>query len=129
MIREMKVERDRELLRDYFEYDKSKEQICRELELKPEHFDRVLFRARQRLKQIIQLKHGSISVNDSSLLGALILFGFLTIPESSPNFFTVNVGGKLSTQHLLYETPKTSSRYLPNSKQLGKQLTSNSRCV
>lgn len=129
MIGELKVERDRELLRDYFEYDKTKEQICRELELKPEHFDRVLFRARQRLKQIIRHKFGNISINDSGLLSVLILLGVFSLSDSPSELITIYVGETSSYQHLHYETPKTSSRYLPNLVQEGKQLTSNSRCV
>lgn len=130
MINEMKVERDRELLRDYFEYDKTKEHICLELDMKPEHFDRVLFRARQRLKDIIQHKFGkTISIDGQGLLSVLILIGFLNTPQSSPNFFNTYVRETSSDQHLLYETPKTSSRYLLSLDQAGKQLTTNSRCV
>lgn len=56
IIQELPNQRDRQLLRDYFLYGKSKASICQSFDLKTEHFDRVLYRARQRLKQLLALK-------------------------------------------------------------------------
>ncbi|MDN4501676.1 sigma-70 family RNA polymerase sigma factor [Alteromonadaceae bacterium BrNp21-10] len=53
VIADLPVERDREILRHHFIYDIDKTQICEDLVLSPEHFDRVLHRARTRLKQLI----------------------------------------------------------------------------
>ena len=53
VIAGMKVERDRELLWRHYVKDDSKERLCAEFALSAEHFDRVLHRARQRLKELL----------------------------------------------------------------------------
>lgn len=58
LIEEMKVERDRDILLSYYAKEEEKSSICTRLELTPAHFDRVLFRARSRLKQLIDFKIG-----------------------------------------------------------------------
>ena len=58
LIGEMKVERDRDVLISYYGKEEEKNSICSRLELTPAHFDRVLFRARSRLKQLIDFKMG-----------------------------------------------------------------------
>jgi len=58
LIGEMKVERDRDLLISYYAKEEEKSSICDRLELTSAHFDRVLFRARSRLKQLIDFKLG-----------------------------------------------------------------------
>ena len=58
LIEEMKVERDRDILLSYYAKEEEKSSICSRLELTPAHFDRVLFRARSRLKQLIDFKIG-----------------------------------------------------------------------
>lgn len=58
LIEEMKVERDRDILLSYYAKEEEKSSICNRLELTPAHFDRVLFRARSRLKQLIDFKIG-----------------------------------------------------------------------
>ncbi len=58
LIDEMKVERDRDILLSYYAKEEEKSSICNRLELTPAHFDRVLFRARRRLKQLIDFKIG-----------------------------------------------------------------------
>lgn len=47
------VERDREILRRFYLADEDKEQICAELGLSRTHFDRVLYRARRRMRGLI----------------------------------------------------------------------------
>lgn len=54
LIDELKQPRDRRILRRYFVEEVDKQRICEELELSPEHFDRVVHRAKARLKQLIQ---------------------------------------------------------------------------
>ena len=49
-LESLSVERDRELLIRYFVYDQDKEQICAELELSSLHFNRVLYRAKERFR-------------------------------------------------------------------------------
>jgi RNA polymerase sigma-70 factor (ECF subfamily) len=53
VIAGMKVERDRELLWRHYVLEDSKERLCAEFSLSAEHFDRVLHRARQRLKELL----------------------------------------------------------------------------
>lgn len=47
-------ERDRRLLFDYFILEKDKTEICAEQALSQRHFDRVLFRAKQRFRALLQ---------------------------------------------------------------------------
>jgi RNA polymerase sigma-70 factor, ECF subfamily len=51
---EMRVTRDRELLRRFYLHDEDKGQICRELQLSEEHFNRVIFRARNRFRELLE---------------------------------------------------------------------------
>lgn len=64
LISEMTVERDRDLLVSYYAKEEEKSSICDRLELTPAHFDRVLFRARKRLKQLIDFKMGGENAFD-----------------------------------------------------------------
>ena len=54
LISELEIARDRELLLRYYVQDTDKHQLCRDFGLTADHFDRVLFRARQRLKQLLE---------------------------------------------------------------------------
>lgn len=140
VMEELKVERDRELLRSYFVYDKSKQQICHDLELSAEHFDRVLFRARQRLKQLIEHKLSNKNNTNGSaatLLGIGLLLLSISNPPANKNnlyVFVFQVRDIAKPTHLITETPKTSSRSLfafkiPESEWVGKPLTPKSRCA
>ncbi len=57
LLDELSQERDRELLRRFYILDQAKKEICAALELSSEHFDRVLYRARQRFRTLLQ-EHG-----------------------------------------------------------------------
>lgn len=59
-IAAMKVSRDRELLWRYYVDQATKEQLCASLSLSTEHFDRVLHRARQRLRELWLDRHAPI---------------------------------------------------------------------
>lgn len=50
---QLAVPRDREILRRFYLRDEDKEQICTALELSAVHFDRVLYRAKKRMKELI----------------------------------------------------------------------------
>jgi len=63
LIGEMTVDRDKDLLISYYAKEEEKSSICERLELTPAHFDRVLFRARSRLKQLIDFKLGGENVS------------------------------------------------------------------
>lgn len=64
LIGEMKVDRDRDLLVSYYANEEEKTSICKRLDLTSAHFDRVLFRARSRLKQLIDFKMGGSNALD-----------------------------------------------------------------
>lgn len=50
IIRDLKTERDRELLERFYLLEESKSDVCRALGIEESHFRRVMFRARERLK-------------------------------------------------------------------------------
>ena len=52
LIRELPTERDRQLLLRYYVIEEDKESLCTALGLDSLHFNRVLFRARQRFKEL-----------------------------------------------------------------------------
>jgi RNA polymerase sigma-70 factor (ECF subfamily) len=54
MLGEMPAERDRDLLVRFYLNDEAKEQICQELKLSQEHFNRVIFRARNRFRELLE---------------------------------------------------------------------------
>jgi RNA polymerase sigma-70 factor (ECF subfamily) len=54
MLEELPTERDRQMLTRFYLDGVDKQQLCRELSLSPKHFDRVLMRARSRLRTIIE---------------------------------------------------------------------------
>jgi RNA polymerase sigma-70 factor (ECF subfamily) len=134
LLNELKTPRDKEILQSYFIYDKNKLQICQDLDLTAEHFDRVLFRARQRLKQLIQHKIGK--TNESSKISTLLTvsilftaFGNPLLDFQSENLIVKEVRDNSQPQHLLSETPTTNSRNLPRITSFGKPFTSKSRSV
>jgi len=59
MLAELKNDRDREILSRYYIADEPKEDICRDLDLTDLHFNRVLFRARQRYKDLFERRYGA----------------------------------------------------------------------
>jgi RNA polymerase sigma-70 factor (ECF subfamily) len=54
LIGELPTERDRQLLLRFYVAEEEKESICADLALEPLHFHRVLFRARQRFKELLE---------------------------------------------------------------------------
>ncbi len=54
MLEEMPAARDRELLVRFYLNDEDKDTICRELNLSQEHFNRVIFRARNRFREVLE---------------------------------------------------------------------------
>lgn len=55
-LAQLGVARDREILQRYFLQDEDKTTICSDLDLSAEHFDKVLFRAKQRMRKLIEQK-------------------------------------------------------------------------
>jgi len=64
---QLAVPRDRELLRRFYLHDEDKEKICVDLALSASHFDRVLYRAKQRMRELINQQQGLKSVLFGSL--------------------------------------------------------------
>lgn len=56
MLSEMPAARDRDLLVRFYLNDEAKEHICRDLQLSHEHFNRVIFRARNRFRELLEQK-------------------------------------------------------------------------
>jgi RNA polymerase sigma-70 factor (ECF subfamily) len=52
-LEQLAVPRDREVLRRFYLADEDKDQICRDLQLSATHFDKVLYRARRRMRELI----------------------------------------------------------------------------
>lgn len=57
LLSELPVERDRQILLRYYVHDEDKRQICDELKLDSVHFNRVLFRAKQRFHDLLTKDH------------------------------------------------------------------------
>lgn len=52
LLLEMRVKRDREILRRFYVEEDEKQEICQDLQLSSSHFDRVLYRAKKRFRQL-----------------------------------------------------------------------------
>ena len=57
LVNELVVERDREILERFYFMNQDRSQICSALKLSGKHFYRVMFRARKRLKQLVEKAH------------------------------------------------------------------------
>jgi RNA polymerase sigma-70 factor (ECF subfamily) len=60
LIRELPTDRDRQLLLRYYVGDEDRESLCADLGLDRVHFNRVLFRARQRFKETL-VRHRALA--------------------------------------------------------------------
>ncbi len=54
VLKELPVERDREILRRLYLVEEDKSQICEDLAIEEVHFNRVVYRARKRLRELIE---------------------------------------------------------------------------
>lgn len=61
--------RDREIVKRFYLDEEDKSEICRALGLAPLHFDKVIFRARQRMRALLEAK----GFSKSDLLGMLVV--------------------------------------------------------
>ncbi len=73
VLEELPTIRDREILQSYFVEGIDKSTLCEQHDLTPAHFDRVLFRARNRLKQLLQHKLG-VDISQMTLTHLLSVF-------------------------------------------------------
>ena len=79
LLDELPTQRDRQLLIRFYLEGGDKQQLCRELGLSPKHFDRVLMRARSRLRTIIERRAPHLALFPritSFLLPFLLSFTF-----------------------------------------------------
>jgi RNA polymerase sigma-70 factor (ECF subfamily) len=58
VLAQLAVSRDREILRRFYLADEDKVSICTDLKLSASHFDRVLYRARKRMSELIVQQKG-----------------------------------------------------------------------
>lgn len=58
LLRELRQPRDRQILRRFYLAEESKTSVCASLQVTPEHFDRVLHRARKRFRKILEARFG-----------------------------------------------------------------------
>jgi len=68
LLDQLSIKRDREILRRFYLLEDDKASICRDLDLSPTHFDRVLYRAKQRMRELIK-QRGELK---SLLFGSLL---------------------------------------------------------
>ncbi len=61
---ELPTDRDKQILREYFVYERDKTTICQNLSLSTVHFDRVLFRAKQRLRKLVESELGTATSSE-----------------------------------------------------------------
>lgn len=54
LLQDLPTQRDREILVRFYLHEEEKEAICRDLALAPDQFDKVLHRARARLKELLE---------------------------------------------------------------------------
>jgi RNA polymerase sigma-70 factor (ECF subfamily) len=104
ILEQMPVKRDRTLLLNYFVYGINKVQLCSMMNLTPEHFDRVLYRARTRLKQKLLLVLGEQDGNGDNrhILALVMCFLSLTFtePDTAQNIFTPSLRDNSAIRHL-----------------------------
>lgn len=116
VINELSTSRDRDILKQLFLYEKDKEQICLDLSLSSEHFDRVLYRARERLKQKLSLRL-NIDLSEQSL-SHLLSLAFLTpllsgLPLADANKMQDQVGDLAVKRHWNSNQDSALAKYSP----------------
>lgn len=75
LLNQLPVRRDREILRRFYLHEEDKITICRDFGIKSEHFDRVLYRAKQRVRQLLEAQRDVWAVLHSFLGDAQVKNG------------------------------------------------------
>ncbi len=101
MLQEMGAERDREVLVRFYLHDEAKDLICRELQLTHQHFNRVIFRARVRFRELLEQR----GIGKADLLG-IVTIGML---------LSAGPGGHLGAVHRLGNPPAAATLAAPAS--------------
>lgn len=86
LIGELTVDRDRELLFRAYVYGQDKSLICKDLDISPDHYDRVSYRARQRLKQLVAVRIGDSATTYCGIeaVTLLLLVSALSLQAENP---------------------------------------------
>jgi len=96
MLEELPVARDREVLVRFYLDDEDREKICRELRLSEEHFNRVIFRARNRFRELVE--HRGFRKADLLMITAISLCMLGTGPgDFSPAGRAMDIGHTAAT--------------------------------
>jgi RNA polymerase sigma-70 factor, ECF subfamily len=69
LVAQLSTARDREIVKRFYLDEEDKAAICRDLGLSSLHFDKVIFRARQRMRALLKAK----GFNNPDILGLLVL--------------------------------------------------------
>lgn len=86
-LAQLPTQRDRELIIKYFVENVEKQLICEQFYITPAHFDRVLFRARQRLKELLKQRL-NVDIANLSLAHLLsIILSMILFSQISENFY------------------------------------------
>ena len=67
LLNQLPIPRDREILQRFYLHEEDKKSICRDFGLKSEHFDRVLYRAKQRVRLLLEAQRDIRAVLHSFL--------------------------------------------------------------
>ena len=54
LLNQLSIPRDREILQRFYLHEEDKKSICKDFDIKSEHFDRVLYRAKQRVRLLLE---------------------------------------------------------------------------
>jgi RNA polymerase sigma-70 factor, ECF subfamily len=72
IVEELTMARDREVVKRFYLDEQEKDHICSELGLAPLHFDKVIFRARKRMRELLEEK----GFKKSDFFGMLLCVSF-----------------------------------------------------
>jgi RNA polymerase sigma-70 factor, ECF subfamily len=87
VLEELPAERDREVLVRFYLYDEAKEQICRELRLSQENFNRVIFRARNRFRELLEQRgFWKADLLTVAAIGLCLTGGMAGLPGTAQEF-------------------------------------------
>jgi RNA polymerase sigma-70 factor (ECF subfamily) len=67
LLNQLPIPRDREILQRFYLHEEDKKSICRDFDIKSEHFDRVLYRAKQRVRLLLEAQRDIRAVLHSFL--------------------------------------------------------------
>ncbi len=101
VIEELSQQRDKDILRSVFIQQESKNVVCAQLSLTSEHFDRVLYRARERLKQKLVVRLGIKNDMKSYLFSAFLLLFFSNL--GSQNIISLETTREIPTTQHFYQ--------------------------